>query len=227
MKLIELDSVSLAYRGGFNPFKPNSHKAINNLSLTISEGENIGIIGGNGAGKSTLLKILGQIYKPDSGIIKFYKSVRSVFIGLQSGFIPYLNGVQNAELTGLLLGMSKKEIRQKLDEIIIYSELGEDISKPVFTYSAGMRARLAFSISIFSNPDLLLLDEVMGVGDKQFREKSNIKIKEMIAGDSAVVIVSHDLNYLTAVCEKIVHFEKGAVTQVGAAKDIIQNYLSS
>ncbi len=226
MKLIELDSISLKYRGGFNPFKSTSYEAISNLSLTISEGENIGIIGGNGAGKSTFLKILAGIYKPDSGAVKFNRPLRSVFIGLQSGFIPYLNGIQNTVLTGLLLGMARKEVKDKLDEIIEYSELGDDILKPVFTYSAGMRARLAFSISVFSNPDLLLLDEVMGVGDKQFRMKSNIKIKEMIAGDSAVVIVSHDLNYLGEVCQKIVRLEKGAVAQVGEAASIIHSYIN-
>ncbi len=220
MKLIELDGIYLSYQGGFNPFKSKSYEAISDLTLTISEGENIGIIGGNGAGKSTFLKILAGIYKPDSGLIKFHKPIRSVFIGLQSGFIPYLNGIQNAELTGLLLGMSRKEVRKKLDHIIDYSELKEEIFNPVFTYSAGMRARLAFSISVFSNPDLLLLDEVMGVGDKSFREKSNLKIKEMIAGDSAVVIVSHDTNYIAEICHKVVLLEKGGVAQVGATAEV-------
>ena len=224
MNLIELQNVSLRYREGFTLFGGSSKLANNNLSLTIRQGENVGVVGGNGAGKSTLLKILAGIYTPDEGKVITHRRIRTVFIGLQSGFIPYLSGIQNINLTGLLLGMSRREVEQKLDAIIEYSELGKDINRPVFTYSAGMKARLAFSVSVFSDPDLLLLDEVMGVGDKEFRQKSSKTLKEMISGDAAVVIVSHDMNYLGQVCDHAVLLSKGGVIRSGVAAEILQQY---
>lgn len=198
--------------------------AIHDLSLTIRQGENIGIVGGNGSGKSTLLKILAGIYKPTSGVVVIHRPIRSVFIGLQSGFIPYLSGIQNIKMTGFLLGMSRKEINNKIKKIVEYSELGERINRPLFTYSSGMRSRLAFSVSVFSEPDLLLIDEAMSAGDKEFRKKSSITLKEMINSSAAVVLVSHEQNYLRKICNKAIWFDDGNVKEIGECKKVLEKY---
>ncbi len=224
MDLLELKNVTLKYKAGFSLFGDKSKTAIESLDLTIRQGENLGIIGGNGAGKSSLLKMIAGIYNPDKGKIITHKPIRSTFIGLQSGFIPYLNGLQNITLTGLLLGMTRKEIKAKLSKIVEYSELERVINQPVFTYSSGMKARLAFSVSVFSDPDLLLIDEAMGVGDKEFRKKSNDTLKEMINGDSAVVLVSHETNYIKKNCNKLLWIESGKLVEYGACNAVLENY---
>lgn len=226
MEIIKLENITLKYKEGFSFLGSKSKTAIDNLSLSIKQGENVGIIGGNGAGKSTLLKVIAGIYSPNSGKVITHRPIRSVFIGLQSGFISYLNGVQNIYLTGYLLGMNKKEIKEKFQDIINYAELGEALYKPLFTYSSGMRARLAFSVSVFSDPDLLLLDEVMGVGDKDFRGKSNETLQDMIHGKAAVVMVSHEMDSLKKVCDQAVWFDKGKVKSLGKCEDVISAYQS-
>ncbi len=226
MSLLELKNVSLSYSEGFSLFSNKKKVAIDNLCLSIRTGENVAVLGGNGAGKSTLLKLLAGIYRPSSGEMLIHKPYRPVFVGLQSGFVPYMDGQENVVLTGMLLGMSKKEIKKKLPDIFEYAELGSAINNPTYTYSAGMRARLAFAISVYSEPDLLLIDEAMGVGDKDFRKKSNETIKQMIEGHAAVVIVSHEMKYLREVCDQAVWFENGKVKALGSSESVINEYES-
>ncbi|MCA0893714.1 ABC transporter ATP-binding protein [Microbulbifer agarilyticus] len=219
-----MENISLNYREGINLLSRGSKQALKNLTLEINSGENVGILGRNGAGKSTLLKLLAGIYKHDKGKIYKSKDLRVSFIGLQGGFVPYMSGIENATLTGLLMGMSKREVEEKLESIIAFSELEEAIDKPIFTYSAGMRARLAFAVSVFSEPDLLLIDEAMSVGDSRFRQKSKEKILEMINGDAAVVLVSHEPGLIKSLCKKAVWFEQGEVIDQGDCLPVVRRY---
>ncbi|WP_160153834.1 ABC transporter ATP-binding protein [Microbulbifer sp. ALW1] len=227
MRLLRLENISLNYREGINLFNRGKKVALKNLTLDINSGENIGILGRNGAGKSTLLKLLAGIYKQDGGRILKSGDLRVSFIGLQSGFVPYMNGIENATLTGLLMGMTKKEIDKKLESIVAFSELGEAINRPIFTYSSGMRARLAFAVSVFSDPDLLLIDEAMSVGDSRFREKSKKTILEMIKGDAAVVLVSHEPGLVSSLCKKAVWFEQGEVREQGECLSVVESYTAA
>ncbi|WP_193164013.1 ABC transporter ATP-binding protein [Microbulbifer hainanensis] len=227
MRIMHLENVSLNYREGLNLFNRRKKVALKNLTLDINSGENIGILGRNGAGKSTLLKLLAGIFRPDAGQIILDKQVRVAFIGLQSGFVPYMSGIENAILTGLLMGMAKSEIKKKLDQIIEYAELDDVIDRPIFSYSAGMRARLAFAVSVFSDPDLLLIDEAMSVGDRKFREKSKKTIQEMIQGDAAVVLVSHEPALISNLCKKAVWFERGEVKEQGECSMVVDRYNAS
>lgn len=195
--------------------------------MEIHRGEKIGIIGRNGAGKSSLLKLLAGIYHPDEGLILTGENVRSAFIGLQNGFVPYMTGLDNITLTGLLMGMSRREVRLKLEQIIDYTELGENIHRPVFSYSAGMKARLAFAISAFSEPDLLLIDEAMSVGDRAFRKKSEEKIAELIGGDTAVILVSHESHLIQRICTQAMWLDNGTITESGDSDVVAASYAES
>lgn len=226
-RVLKLDGVSLCYKSGYNIFKSSKKKVLSDVSMEICRGEKIGVLGRNGAGKSSLLKLLAGIYQPDEGRVLAGEKVRSAFIGLQNGFVPYMTGFDNITLTGLLMGMSRGEVRQKLDQIVDYTELGENLSRPVFSFSAGMKARLAFAISAFSEPDLLLIDEAMSVGDRAFRRKSEEKIAELIKGDTAVVLVSHESRLIESICSQAIWLEKGAVVESGDSESVAAAYAKS
>lgn len=226
-RVLKLDGVSLCYKSGYNIFKSSKKKVLTNISMEIHRGEKIGILGRNGAGKSSLLKLLAGIYQPDEGNILAGENIRSAFIGLQNGFVPYMTGLENITLTGLLMGMSRSEIRLKLEQIIDYTELEENIHRPVFSYSSGMKARLAFAISAFSEPDLLLIDEAMSVGDRAFRQKSQEKITELINGDTAVILVSHEPNLIQSICSQAMWLEKGTIAESGDSDVVAASYAES
>lgn len=226
-RILKLDAVSLCYKSGYNIFKSSKKKVLTNISMEIRRGEKIGIVGRNGAGKSSLLKLLAGIYQPDEGVIVTGDNIRSAFIGLQNGFVPYMSGLDNITLTGLLMGMSRNEVRLKLKQIIAYTELGENIYRPVFSYSAGMKARLAFAISAFSEPDLLLIDEAMSVGDRAFRKKSEEKIAELINGDTAVILVSHESGLIQSICSQAMWLENGTIAESGDSDVVAASYAES
>nr|WP_255771344.1 ATP-binding cassette domain-containing protein [Microbulbifer guangxiensis] len=224
---MKLERVSLCYKSGYNIFKSSKKTVLSNISMEIRRGEKIGVVGRNGAGKSSLLKLLAGIYQPDKGKIFASESVRSAFIGLQNGFVPYMSGLDNITLTGLLMGMTRSEVRRKLEQIVDYTELGENIHRPVFSYSSGMKARLAFAISAFSEPDLLLIDEAMSVGDRAFRKKSEEKIAELIKGDAAVVLVSHESHLIQSICTQAIWLDRGVVVQSGDSDSVAEVYAKS
>lgn len=198
--------------------------ALKNVSFGIEHGKVVGIIGTNGSGKSTLLKVLAGIFKPDSGEIAVNTDSVSL-LALGSGFQVELTGLENIYINGLILGFSKKEIDKKLNEIVEFSELGEFINYPVGKYSSGMKTRLAFSIACHIDPDILLIDEVLGVGDETFKEKSQQKIRSMIKDNRTVIIVSHSIPTLRDLCDKVMWLHKGELLEFGDTNEVLNNYL--
>jgi len=194
----------------FRSEKKNWFRALNGIDLKLKQGEVVGVLGPNGAGKSTLLRLVGGIYKPDRGIVQT-KGRITLLAGYGLGFAPGLSGRENIHFSGGLLGMTIKELEAIEEEIIEFSELGNFIDSPLWTYSSGMRARLGFSIACFSNPDILLLDEVLSVGDSSFKKKSKAKIKEMVRSEMTVMIISHDLNTLQDLCDRLIYIENGRI----------------
>lgn len=202
--LITLDSVFCSFILRQGMFRRKRFTALKNISFTLYRGESLGIIGRNGAGKSTLLKIISGIYRPDKGTVTFHTKVSASLLSLQAGMDPELPGKMNAVLSAMLLGFSRKEALDKLDEIICFAELEEWIHEPLKTYSTGMRARLGFAVSLQMSPDILLIDEVLGVGDQQFRIKSMQAMKEKIASaDQTIVFVSHTTSQVAELCNRV------------------------
>ena len=197
--------------------------ALKDINLTVRTGEVFGLIGKNGSGKSTILRIIAGIYTADSGICKIRGST-SLLAGLGTGFSQHQTGVENALLYGSILGHTEAEMRKLLPEIIKFSELGDFIHKPLRTYSAGMKARLGLAVASAICPDILLIDEVLGVGDPQFREKSKQRILELVKKTGTVVIVSHSFALMKEICNRIGVIHQGKLEMVGEPNDAIKAY---
>lgn len=199
-------------------------EAVNGISFSVAEGEILGIIGKNGSGKSTLLKSIANIFTPDSGSIDLHgKTISLLSIGV--GFNGNLTGRKNIELSGLLLGFSEKQVREKTDEIIEFAGLGEFIDKPVRMYSSGMYSKLAFAITACLETDIMLVDEVLSVGDENFKKKSYGKMKSLIMQDNkTVVIVSHNTGTLQELCNRVLWLHEGKIKEIGDAKTVLEHY---
>jgi lipopolysaccharide transport system ATP-binding protein len=206
--LISLRDISICYkrRGGLFR-KSASFQALDSVSLDIHRGETLGIIGRNGAGKSTLLRVLAGIIKPDAGIIVNFGASVSL-LALQIGFDANLSGRDNAIVSGMLLGYSKQQVEEYLEKITEFSELGAFMAEPVKTYSAGMRARLGFSVAMYMTPDVLLLDEVLSVGDAEFRQKAEKEMLKKINSNQTVVLVSHSEGQVNRICDRVVNLDR-------------------
>ena len=204
--------------------KKDVFTALKNINFKIEKGSVIGVIGRNGSGKSTLLKTIAGIFSPDTGTVDIKdNTVALLSIGL--GFNVELSGYENIILSGLLLGFTKEKINEKIDEIIEFSELGDFIYKPVKTYSSGMHSKLAFSITTLLDTDILLIDEVLSVGDISFREKSYAKIKEIIKNkDKTILIVSHSLNTIKEICSKTIWIDNGNLIDFDTTEKVVDNY---
>ncbi len=198
--------------------------AIKNISFDVYKGEILGVIGKNGSGKSTLLNAIVGIFKPDDGTIDLKgNSISLMSIGV--GFNEQLTGRENIILSGMLLGFSEKEILSKIDDIIDFAEVGEHIDMPVGTYSSGMYSKLAFSITANLETDILLIDEVLSVGDEKFRKKSLSKMKNLISDKNrTVIIVSHDLGTLQEICNRILWIHDGELQQLGTTEHVLDEY---
>jgi ABC-type polysaccharide/polyol phosphate transport system ATPase subunit len=190
-----------------------SFTALNNINLTIYEGEKIGIIGANGSGKTTFLKIVSGISTPSKGKVFTHGKIVSL-IDLSAGFHPDLTGHENIFLNGLVIGMSKNDIKSKYRQIIDFADIGGFIDAPLYTYSEGMKLRLAFSIAIHADPDILTLDEGVAAGDKWFRKKAEKRLKEFFK-KKTVLLVSHWTQILKENCQKFIIFEKGQILDFG------------
>ena len=208
-----------------NIFYKSYHKeyyALNNLSFDIKRGETVGIIGINGAGKSTLLKIITGVLTPTGGNIEV-KGKISALLELGAGFNMEYTGIENIYLNGTMMGFSKEEVDKKLDDILDFADIGDFVNQPVKTYSSGMFVRLAFAVAINVEPDILVIDEALSVGDVFFQQKCYKKIKEL-AGKSTVLIVSHDLNAMTKFCERIIVMSAGQKVFDGEPNEAIAKY---
>lgn len=238
MESIIVDSVSKEFRIGFKKhqsalarfislFSGREPKkilrALKDISFTVRAGEIIGIIGKNGSGKSTLLRIIAGIYSKDCGRIGINGNILSL-IDLGSGMLDRLTMKENIYLVGSLFGLSQKTIRQRFDSIVGFSELQDFVNTKLYQFSSGMLQRLAFSIAIHCNPDILLLDEVFEIGDKDFKKKSAEKIRKLVKNGATAVLVSHELWMIERYCSRVIWLDKGRIVKEGKTKDVITAY---
>lgn len=223
--LIELRDVGVCYRSRNLFGRTREFWALNKVSLTLNRGDTLGVIGRNGVGKSTLLKILADIIRPDRGTIET-QDCRSTLLSLRVGFLNHLDARENAIMAGMLLGLSRKEIESKLDAILDFAELQEFVNVPIGTYSTGMVARLGFSIAMQIDPDILLIDEILAVGDENFRQKSSQALRQRMQSDKTVVLVAHNEQVIRQLCNQVVWIEDGQTMASGQADTVIDAYNS-
>lgn len=197
--------------------------SLHNINLSVKSQERVGLLGHNGAGKSTLLRVLGRVYTPTTGTAEIKGSIGSL-ISISLGIDPEATGLENIFLRAALLGIDKSKLKEQLDEIIDFSELGQFINMPVRTYSTGMHMRLAFSVSTMIRPDILLMDEWLSVGDKDFQKKAETKLNELIRSSNILVIASHSRTLIERCCTKVVWLEKGEIREVGTPSEICSRY---
>lgn len=212
-----------------NLFTPRKKKkkdyfwALKDIDFRINKGDVVGIIGANGAGKSTLLKVVSGVYKPTTGTVEVNGKI-SPMIELGAGFDPELTARENIYLNGAILGYSKEFLEQKFDEIVEFSELKDFLDVPVKNFSSGMVAKLAFSISTIVDPEVLIVDEILSVGDIKFQEKSKNKMMSMIEGGTTVLYVSHSIDSIKELCSKVIWLDHGKIVKMGNAKEICDEY---
>jgi len=213
--------------GGFRRRRGESDDfwALRHVSFAVNKGDTVGLIGRNGSGKSTLLRVIGGIYPPDEGEVSVQGSVSTQF-SLGAGFETELSGVENIYLNGILMGLSKKYIDSVLDDIIEFADIGEFIDMPVKTYSTGMHARLGFAIAINVQKDIVLIDEMLGVGDAEFRKKCDERLDKLM-GERTILLVSHDMNAIRRFANKAIWLDKGQIMAQGEPEEVIQQYLGS
>lgn len=234
-KAIELKDVCINYRILNNTSVQKSFfrrkekevifEAVKHVSFSVEEGGIMGIIGRNGSGKSTLLRSIAGVFSPNDGEIDLMgHSVSLMALGV--GFKEMLTGRENIMLSGMLLGFKEKQIEEKMDEIIEFAEIGEFIDRPVRTYSSGMHSKLAFSITAMLETDIMLVDEVLSVGDEHFRQKSLAKMKSLILDKNrTVIIVSHDKGTLQELCDRILWLHDGEIKEIGEPAEVLEHYV--
>lgn len=232
MNAIELDSVTLDFpvKGGARYLKEQvtgrfrtegrrTHlRALDKVDLNIQQGEILGIVGPNGAGKSTILRVIAGVYSPDEGLVRT-RGKCVLLAGIGTGFQSNLTGRENIRLNGSIMGLSDEEVVNRMDDIIAFSEIPAFIDQPIRTYSMGMKARLGFAIAAHLEPEILLIDEVMAVGDAAFQKKCKERIKEMVGGDTTVVIVSHNMGTVKNFCDRAICIHEGLIHTSGEGVD--------
>ena len=209
-----------------HPFQRTEYErqqALDNVTFEVEEGEFFGIVGANGSGKSTLLKIIAGIYRQDSGHVRV-RGVLSPFIELGVGFNPELSGRDNVRVNATLLGFSKRELEERFDEIVAFSGLERFVDQKLKNYSSGMQVRLAYSIAIQVPFDVLLLDEVLAVGDEEFQQKCFATFDRFREEGKTIVFVSHDLGSVTKFCERAVWLQDGRMAAIGPAREVVERY---
>ena len=200
--------------------------ALSDVSFHIDKGEVIGLIGSNGAGKSTMLKVVSGVMKPTKGTVEV-NGVISPMIELGAGFDSELTARENIYLNGAVMGYSKQFLDEKFDEIVEFSELKDFLDVPVKNFSSGMTAKLAFSIATIVNPEILIVDEILSVGDIKFQEKSKNKMLNMIKGGTTVLYVSHSLKSIEELCDRVIWLEHGKIIEIGETKEVCNHYYQS
>src|SRR2546423_1882362 len=229
---VELDRVSKRYaigtRGGLFASRRRRHElwALRDVSLRLAAGESVGLIGHNGAGKTTVLKLLAGITRPTRGHVRTTGRLASL-INLGAGFHPELTGRENILLNGVILGLSRREVKARFDEIVEFADLGAYIDTPLKRYSSGMYARLGFSVAAHVDPDVLLVDEVLSVGDVAFQDRSIRKMLSFRDSGQAVLFVSHNLSAVEMMCQRTVWLDHGHIRQIGPTADVVRAYLDS
>lgn len=239
--MIEVKNVSMKFKMSDEPLnslkeiftkavtgklKFNEFLALDDVSFTVKKGETLGLIGNNGAGKSTTLKVISGILKPTLGKVIVNGNIVPM-LELGAGFDLELTGKENIYLNGAVLGYSKEYLESKYDEIVDFAEIREFIDMPIRNYSSGMMARLAFSIASVVQPEILIVDEILSVGDAKFQKKSYKRMQELMSGGATVLFVSHDIEKIEEMCDKVIWLEKGKVVEIGDAKKVCSNYKKS
>lgn len=221
-KILSLkEFVTTALRG---KLQYSTFTALEHVSFEVQKGETIGLIGRNGAGKSTLLKIISGIMKPTEGSVECRGNVVPM-LELGSGFDMDLSGRENVYLNGAILGYTKPFLDAKFQEILDFSELGDFINIPIRNYSSGMLARLAFSIAAVVKPEILIVDEILAVGDEGFQAKSRIRMMELMSGGTTVLFVSHDLNQIKDMCDRVIWLDHGKIKMQGKTAEVCEQYV--
>lgn len=229
IKMLELEDVCLHFRASRKSFDGGVHRVLEGVNLSIYEGETLGIVGRNGVGKTTTLRVMARILAPTSGKITIAPGKAASLLSLGLGFKPELAGRENAYLAAMLQGASRAEAESRLEEIKAFSELGDSFEEPVKTYSAGMNARLGFTTALMTHVDILLIDEVLSVGDAHFRGKALAAMQDRITSDQTVVFVSHMADQVKTLCNRVVWLEEGRVAMEGDAEEVVdayQNYIN-
>lgn len=228
--LISLRHVGLAYANPLARLWRGKHPrihALRDVSFDVHEGDKLGIIGRNGCGKSTLMRLLARVYEPDTGEIVFSRPVHTQMLSLGVGFEGSLTGRENAVLNGMLLGKTRAHMLARLERIKTFSELGDFFEIPVATYSSGMVLRLGFSVAMETDPDVLLIDEVLGVGDASFARKSRQAIEERFTSRHTIVMISHDPGIISGLCNRAVWIEQGRTLAEGTPAEVTAAYLKA
>jgi lipopolysaccharide transport system ATP-binding protein len=224
--VLSLRNIAVSYRRRAGMLRWNNYWALKDVNFDLYHGETLAVLGRNGAGKSTLLRVLADIISPDRGTVRRNGCSISL-LSLRVGFIPHLTGRENAVLSGLLMGLKRREVERMMDAIIDFSELGEFIDEPVRTYSSGMNARLGFSVALHADPDILLIDEVLGVGDLEFRKKSTQALREKIKSDKTVVLVTHTPQTVRDLCDRAVWIDQGVTRIEGDREEVLAQYVGA
>ncbi|MEM9256666.1 MAG: ABC transporter ATP-binding protein [Pseudomonadota bacterium] len=222
--MLELDRVSLSFQTGRKNFDHGQHHVLDDVSLQVFEGETLGIIGRNGVGKTTMLRLMAGILAPSTGQVRLREGKKAALLTLGLGFNNELTGRDNAMLAAMLQGASRKQARDFLEEIKDFSELGDSFEEPVKSYSAGMRARLSFTTALLTHVDVLLIDEVLSVGDAHFRGKAQAAMKERVTSDQTVVFVSHIADSVKALCDRVIWLEFGSIYDEGDPAQVMEAY---
>ena len=204
--------------------KPEIRTVLKSIDLTINKGETVALIGVNGSGKSTLLKLMTKFIYPNNGTVKTYGKLTSL-LELGAGFHPDFTGRENIYFNASIFGLTKEEIDSRVNDIIEFSELGEFIDSPIRTYSSGMYMRLAFSVAINVDAEILLIDEILAVGDQHFQDKCFEKLKELSKSNMTIVIVSHSLGPIKELCERAIWLRDGEIAMDGNCENVIDSYL--
>ncbi|MGF1509080.1 MAG: ABC transporter ATP-binding protein [Myxococcota bacterium] len=208
---------------------PPHHRAypvLRGVNLRVERGEVLGLVGKNGSGKSTLLRVLCGIYKPDSGTVRVNGRI-SALLELGAGFREELTGLENIRLSGAIMGLSATQVRTLIEPIAAFADLGEFLEQPIRTYSSGMRARLGFAVASAVDPEILFIDEALAVGDAGFREKCAARVREMVRGETTVVLVSHSADEIRSLCTRAVHLHDGTVFRDGDPETVLAAYKNS
>jgi len=236
--IIQLENVSVSYRlpseriGTFKEYairklqrkiKIEKFWALNDISLQVNQGDVFGLIGNNGAGKSTMLKVISKVLKPTKGRVVVYGKIAPL-LELGAGFHPELSGRENVFLNGALLGYSREEMEAVFDEIVDFAELKQFINSPVRTYSSGMYARLGFAVATAHMPEILILDEILSVGDEAFQKKSRDRLQKFQKHGATVLMVSHALDSMIGMCNRVAWIDHGNLRQIGAPQEVIDAY---